>query len=184
MRLLLAAAALLASGCETQAARDAREQREAETRVQAPRLQLTGRVVDEADLIDPVLEQQLAGQSQALEAQTTDQFVVATLDSLEGRTIEQAGLDLGNSWGLGTAKLDNGVLLLVAPAERKVRIEVGRGLEGLLTNARAAAIIQQDMLPLFRSNRHAEGIKAGAGRIVGLLAADRQRPRYAEGAHR
>jgi uncharacterized protein len=147
-------------------------------------VQLTGRVVDKANIIGPVLEEQLAGQSQALEARTRDQLVIVTVPDLSGDTIEPVGLELGSDWGGGSAELDNGVLLLVAPAERQVRIEVGQGLEGLLTEARAAAIIQGDMLPLFRNNRPADAIKVGTNRIVALLAADRQRPRYAEGAHR
>ena len=179
-RLLLAALALLTVACESQAAREAREVREQEARgeVAAPPVKLQGRVVDEAGLLAPITEEQIAAQSQALERRTTDHLVVVTLKSLNGASIEQAGYALGNSWGLGRSDRDNGVLLLVAPAERRVRIEVGRGLEGLLTDERAAGIVRT-MTPLFAADRSEKAIKRGVTEIVTLLAADPARPRYA-----
>ena len=177
----MAALALLTGACESQAAREAREAREGEARglVAAPAVKLEGRVIDKAGLLSPILEEQIAAQSQALERKTTDQFVVVTLESLNGASIEQVGLALGNSWGVGRADRDNGVLLLVAPEERRVRIEVGLGLEGLLTDERAADIVRR-MTDLFRAGRPADAIKRGVDDITALLAADTARPRYAE----
>src|SRR5581483_5381968 len=90
---------------------------------------LTGRVVDDADLLSPADEQELTDELKALEDKSSDQVVVVTLPSLQGYAIEDYGYRLGRHWGIGTAKLNNGVLLIVAPNERKVRIEVGYGLE-------------------------------------------------------
>jgi uncharacterized protein len=86
---------------------------------------LTGRVVDQAGIILPADEQRLTQQLARLERETTDQVVIVTLPSLNGEAIEKVGLALGNGWGIGQADTDNGVLLLVAPHDRKVRIEVG-----------------------------------------------------------
>ncbi len=93
---------------------------------------LTGRVVDEAGLLDAAKRAEIEAKLAALEAKTTDQFVVVTLRSLQGRTIEEYGYRLGRSWAIGQKDKNNGVLLIVAPNERKVRIEVGYGLEGTL----------------------------------------------------
>jgi len=115
--------------------------------------------------------------SEALEKTTSDQLVIVTLPSLEGRTIEDVGLSLGRRWGVGQKELDNGVLLLVAPNERRVRIEVGYGLEELLTDESAAAIIR-DQVPLFRSGKYADAIILGVDRIDALLRSKAQRPQY------
>ena len=143
--------------------------------------QRSGWVVDEAELIDAPDEARLAGRLAALERQTRDQLVVVTLPSLDGRKIEEVGLALGNGWGVGQAELDNGVVLLVAPNERWVRIEVGCGLEGLLTDARAAEIVDQALLPRFRKGQHQEAIIAGVDRIIATLQSDRKRPQPKRG---
>ena len=140
-------------------------------------LELTGRVVDSAQIMDDATEKSLTAELAELEKETTDQLVVVTLPDLRGQTIEQTALTLGRGWGIGRADNDNGVLLLVAPKERKVRIEVGYGLEGVLTDARAATIVQQ-MLPKFRAGDMAGGVKVGTDEIRALLLSDRQRPRY------
>jgi uncharacterized protein len=137
---------------------------------------LTGRVVDNADLLAAADEKRLSAQLAKLESRTGDQLVVVTLPSLEGESIEAVGLRLGNGWGIGQKELDNGVLLIVAPAERAVRIEVGLGLEALLTDVRADAIIDARLLPLFREGRHAQAIDAGVESISTLLQQDRRRP--------
>ncbi len=142
-----------------------------------PTTKLTGRVVDQADLLAPALEQALTLKSKALEKATGDQLVVVTLPSLKGRTIEEVGLTLGRGWGVGQQDLDNGVLLLVAPNERKVRIEVGYGLEALLTDERAGAIVREQ-LGLFRQGRSADAIALGVDRIDALLRSNSQRPQY------
>lgn len=127
---------------------------------------LTGRVVDIADLLTPAEEAALTRKSADLERATGHQFVIVTLPSLDGRSIEQVGLALGNGWGIGREDADDGVLLIVAPNERRVRIEVGCGLETTLTNAEADSIIQQTILPRFREARMPMGIAAGAEAII------------------
>ena len=138
---------------------------------------LTGRVVDTAEILSPDEEAALTEASAALERRTTDQLVIVTLPSLQGMTIEAAALTLGNRWGVGQRGKDNGVLVLVAPNDRKVRIEVGYGLEPILTNERASAIIDRDMLPPFREGRLADGIAAGTESVARLLIANADRPR-------
>jgi len=136
---------------------------------------LTGRVVDRANLIDPAAESALTAKLAALETDTTDQVVVVTLPGLKGEPIEATGRRLGNGWGIGRNDADNGVLLLVAPRERAVRIEVGEGLEGLLTDERAAEIIQL-ILPQFKANKPEAGISLGVDEISKRLRSDRRRP--------
>ena len=96
---------------------------------------LSGRVVDEANILDASTRAALTEKLAALEAKTTDQLVVVTLKSLQGTSIEDFGYQLGRHWKVGQQGKNNGVLLIVAPSERKVRIEVGYGLEGTLTDA-------------------------------------------------
>jgi uncharacterized protein len=138
---------------------------------------LTGRVVDDAQIIPSSTEQQLTARSEALEKDTTDQIVVVTLPSLRGAPIEQVGLALGRGWGIGRRDIDNGVILLVAPNDHQVRIDVGYGLERLLSDDRAGKIIR-DMLPLFRANEAAKGISLGEGEIIAVLESDKRRPQY------
>jgi len=142
-----------------------------------PPSEAISRVMDKADLLDSATEQSLTLKSEALEKATSDQLVIVTLPSLEGRTIEDVGLSLGRRWGVGQKKLDNGVLLLVAPNERKVRIEVGYGLEALLTDERAAAIVREQVA-LFRSAKYADAIVLGVDRIDAVLRSNVQRPQY------
>jgi uncharacterized protein len=138
---------------------------------------LTGRVVDTADLLTPAQEAGLAAQLAALEGRTSDQLVVVTTPSLGGRTIAQYGLALGNGWHIGQSGEDNGVLLIVAPTERQVRIEVGYGLEAILTNDRAEQIIHDAILPHFRGSHWRDGIEAGSQAIVATLIAHADEPR-------
>ena len=137
--------------------------------------ELTGRVVDDADLLSYPEEVAITADLKALEDKSSDQVVVVTLPSLQGYTIEDFGYQLGRHWGIGTEKLDNGVLLIVAPNERKVRIEVGRGLEALLTDALSKIIIENAILPRFREGDFAGGIKDGVRDID--ARADRRRRR-------
>lgn len=127
---------------------------------------LSGRVVDEAQLLTRAQEQQLSGRLAALEKKTARQIVVATVSSLQGKAIEAYSLCLANHWKIGRARHDDGVLLLVAPTERKVRIEVGRGLETALTNEEARLIIDQTILPAFREGSMAKGIADGTSAII------------------
>jgi len=103
--------------------------------------ELTGRVVDNASMLSPQAEQHLNKLLAAHENASTNQLVVVTLPDLQGYTIEQYGYQLGRHWGIGQGGENNGVLLIVAKAERKVRIEVGYGLEGELTDAISSNII-------------------------------------------
>lgn len=133
---------------------------------------LTGRVVDQAELLSPTEEAALSAKLEALEQKNTDQLVVVTLKSLEGYDIADYGVQLGRHWQIGQKGANNGVLLIVAPAERKVRIEVGYGLEGVLTDALSSQIIQGDILPRFRSNDYPGGINAGTDAIINQLTLD------------
>jgi len=128
---------------------------------------LTGRIVDNADLLSPTDEEALSATLKELEDKSSDQLVIVTLPSLQGYTIEDFGYRLGRHWGIGTKELDNGVLLIVAPNERKVRIEVGYGLEPILTDALSRVIIDNAILPRFRTGDFPGGIKDGV-RDIGL----------------
>jgi uncharacterized protein len=127
---------------------------------------LTGRVVDQANLLNPAQEAALTAKSDALEKRTGRQFVVATVSSLEGRPIEDYGYRLGREWGIGNEQKDDGVILLVAPNERKVRIETGYGARVFLTDAVSSIIIRNDILPRFKAGDIPGGIAAGSDRIV------------------
>lgn len=135
---------------------------------------LSGRVVDQANLLDPAQEEAIAAKLEALEANSNRQLVVATVDDLEGYEIADYGYQLGREWGIGQdgegeTEKDNGVILLVAPNDRKVRIEVGYGLEGIMTDALSSVIIQNDILPRFRDGDMPAGIDAGVDRIATQL---------------
>ena len=133
---------------------------------------LTGRVVDQANIIEPdtgvALEQKLAD----LEDKSGIQLVVATVMSLEGQEIEPYANELFRKWALGEKKKNNGVLLLVAPNERRVRIEVGYGLEGTLTDALSKVIISNAMTPRFKAGNFSEGISRGVDDIITVLTTD------------
>ena len=133
---------------------------------------LTGRVVDQARLLTPETEAALTAKLEALERDTSDQLVVVTVDSLQDREIEDYGYQLGRAWGIGQADDDNGVLLIVAPEERKVRIEVGYGLEPVLTDALSALIIHNEILPSFREGYFERGIQQGVEAIDTQLRLD------------
>ncbi|MFO1049616.1 MAG: TPM domain-containing protein [Geminicoccaceae bacterium] len=133
---------------------------------------LSGRVVDEAGVLSQAARDSLTAKLAAHEQATGDQVVVATVPSLQGLSVEEFANRLFRAWGLGGAERDDGLLLLVAPSERKVRIEVGYGLEGTVTDAAASIIVQSLILPRFRAGDLQGGIEAGAGAVLDLLAAD------------
>ncbi len=133
---------------------------------------LTGRVVDNADLLTGAEEAQLTQTLEVLEQKSTDQLVVVTLPTLQGYEIEEYGYQLGRHWGIGQKGKDNGVLLIVAPNQRKVRIEVGRRLEPILTDGLTKLIIENTILPRFRRGGFGEGIVAGAKDITDALLGD------------
>lgn len=131
---------------------------------------LTGRVVDNAGLLPASGEQALDTLLAQHERETGNQVVVVTVEDLQGYAIEDFGYQLGREWGIGQAQRDNGALLIVAPKERKVRIEVGYGLEGALTDAVAHNIIQTVILPRFRRDDYAGGIRAGVDAMLAAIA--------------
>ena len=130
---------------------------------------LSGRVVDQADILPANVEAQLTAELAALETQSNRQLVVATVNSLEGYDIADYGYRLGREWAIGQEGEDNGAILLVAPNERRVRIEVGYGLEGYLTDALSSLIIQNAILPRFREGDMPGGVVAGAQAITSQL---------------
>jgi len=132
---------------------------------------LSGRVVDAADLLSPAQEAELTQRLEALEQASSRQLVVATVPSLEDRPIEDYGYQLGRHWKIGQSEANNGTILLVAPNERKVRVEVGYGLEPIITDALSHQIIQQQILPRFREGDMAGGIIAGASELITQLGA-------------
>lgn len=133
---------------------------------------LTGRVVDGAELLDTQTEARLTSMLAAHEQATTEQVVVVTLPDLQGRSIEEIGLQLGREWGIGQQGEDNGALLIVARDDRQMRIEVGYGLEGRLTDAQSSVIINRIMAPAFREGDFVRGISEGAEAIIQVLGGD------------
>ncbi|MGY3884770.1 TPM domain-containing protein [Aeromonas aquatica] len=133
---------------------------------------LSGRVVDQANLMSRTQAHQLTQQLAAFEKRSGIQLVVVSIDTLAGETIEEYGYQLGRHWGIGQKDKNNGVLLLIAQDERKVRIEVGYGLEGALPDAIAANIIQTRILPAFKRGDMVAGIVAGSQGIMQALAGE------------
>lgn len=132
---------------------------------------LTGRVVDQAGILLDGTEINLTRTLKRYEEKTTNQIVIVTVESLQGYAIEDFGLELGRHWGIGQAGRDNGVLLIVAPNERRMRIEVGYGLEGDLTDAEAAHIIRTVIRPGFAADDFYRGVTAGVDAIIAAIGA-------------
>ena len=137
---------------------------------------LTGRVVDEAGVLDSRTVGELTLMLADHERDTGQQVVVVTLRSLQGYTIEDYGYQLGRHWGIGQKGANNGALLIVAPKEHKVRIEVGYGLEGTLTDAISSTIIQNYILPSFKRGDYSAGIVAGTTSILSVLGGNSLSP--------
>ena len=133
---------------------------------------LTGRVVDNAQLIDPASARQLEQMLAAHEQATGEQVVVVTLPGLQGLPIEDYGYQLGRHWGIGQKGKDNGALLIVVPSERRLRIEVGYGLEDRLTDAQASVIINSVITPSFRREAYSDGIVAGVSAMLHVLGGE------------
>src|SRR6185437_14654936 len=131
---------------------------------------LTGRVVDGANVLSDAAKTDLDQKLAALEAKTSRQLVVVTLPSLQGYDIADYGYQLGRAWGIGQKGLNNGVLLIVAPTEHKVRIEVGYNLEPILTDALSEVIIQNAILPSFRKNDFNSGVEQGVDQLIQQLS--------------
>ncbi len=152
MRFLLIAASLLASVA---------------TAADVP--YLTGRIVDNAEILSAATVQKLTADLKSHEERTTNQVAVLTVKSLEGESVEDFAVRVFQQWKLGQKGKDNGVLVIVAPQDRRMRIEVGYGLEGTLTDAAAARIIRDRMTPHFKNNDYDGGIAQGVAAIVATL---------------
>ena len=136
--------------------------------------QLTGRVVDDAHVLSPDVQASLTAKLAALEAKTGDQLVVVTLPSLQGMEISDYGYQLGRAWGIGQKGKNTGALFIVAPAEKKVRVEVGYGLEPVLTDAMSSVILTGQVLPRFRQGDVPGGVVAGTDALILQLGLDPQ----------
>jgi uncharacterized protein len=133
---------------------------------------LTGRVVDQANVMTAQSRGDIESKLKALEDKSGIQLVVATVKSLEGSDIESYANGLFRFWKIGHAQKNNGVLLLVAPAEHKVRIEVGYGLEGTLTDALSSVIISSAIIPRFKTDDFSGGIERGVDGVISVLSGD------------
>jgi uncharacterized protein len=133
---------------------------------------LTGRVVDQANVMTPESRSELETKLKDLEEKSSIQLVVATVRSLQGGDIETYANELFRTWKLGQAQKNNGVLLLIAPNEHKVRIEVGYGLEGTLTDALSSVIISSAIVPRFKAGDFSGGISRGVDGIISVLSGD------------
>jgi uncharacterized protein len=134
--------------------------------------ELSGRVVDDAEILDPATKAALERKLADFKTKTTGQLVVVTLKSLQGTSIEDFGYQLGRHWQIGQKEKNTGALLIVAPNERKVRIEVGYGFEGTLTDAVSRLIIQNAIIPRFRVGDFAGGINRGVDDIIQAVSVD------------
>lgn len=134
--------------------------------------ELTGRVVDQAEMLSPEAEARLSQTLQAHEEASTEQVVVVTLPDLQGYAIEEYGYQLGRHWGIGQEGEDNGALLIVSKDDRKIRIEVGYGLEGRLTDAQSSVIINNVITPAFRQGNFQAGIVNGTVAMIQVLGGE------------
>src|SRR5476651_1160702 len=133
---------------------------------------LTGRVVDDANILSGETKADLTGKLAALEQKTSRQLVVVTIPSLGGYEISDYGYQLGRAWGIGQKAMNNGILLIVAPTEHKTRVEVGYGLEPIITDAFSSVVIQTQVLPKFRAGDFNGGVEAGVDALIQQLSLD------------
>lgn len=131
--------------------------------------ELTGPVVDQANILPADVEARLAEKLTALKAQAQRELVVVTLPDLQGYEISDYGYQLGRHWQLGTKEKNEGAMLIIAPKERKVRIEVGYGLEPVLTDGLSSLIINQQIVPRFKAGDMPAGIEMGTDAIIKQL---------------
>ena len=131
---------------------------------------LTGRVVDDANILSAQTKADLDAKLAALERKNSRQLVVVTIPSLGGYEISDYGYQLGRAWGIGQKGLNNGILFIVAPNEHKTRIEVGYGLEPIVTDALSSVIIQTQVLPPFRKGDFNAGVVAGTDALIEQLS--------------
>ncbi|MEO6224229.1 MAG: TPM domain-containing protein [Sphingomicrobium sp.] len=168
---VLASLALTLASCSGQANSVPSNQDVASPAVAAPsNLALAGRVTDAAKILTPAQEAALSGKLERVERTTGHQMVVVTVPTLGGMDVTTFAKNLANSWEIGRKGYNDGVLLLVAPNERKVRIAVGYGLEKTLTHALCKRIIDEQMLPRFREGDLPKGMEAGVDSLIARLS--------------
>jgi uncharacterized protein len=143
---------------------------------------LTGRVNDYAAMLSPATRQQLENVLARFEQEESTQLVVLTIPSLDGAVLEEFSLKVAETWRLGQKGRDNGVLLLVAKSDRKLRIEVGYGLEGSLTDLTAGRIIRDIITPRFRDGNFDQGISDGVAAIIAAVRGEFTAPEGAVAA--
>jgi len=143
---------------------------------------LRSAVNDRADMLSPAAKERIETALRALQQKGGTQLVVLTLPNLSGLSIEQASIQIVDAWKLGTAKDDNGVLLLIAKEERRMRIEVGQGLEGVLTDAYSKRIIDESIQPLFRAGDFDSGVLVGVYQIARITNPEVDLTPYLEGS--
>jgi len=165
---LVVLASFLLAGCFEQPSAPAPLEA-AEVQSSAPAIELAGRVTDEANIFSDGQEASLSIRLEQLELATQHQMVVVTVSSLGGREIEPFTTELAKAWGIGRQDFDDGVVVLVAPNERRVRIAVGYGLESTLTNDLCAEIIDSSMLPKFREGDYFSGVDLGVDALIDAL---------------
>lgn len=134
---------------------------------------LTGRIVDEAEILKPATRAKLTADLKSLEERTTHQVTVLTVPSLGGESVEDFAVRVFEAWKLGQSGKDNGVLVVVVPQDRRMRIEVGYGLEGTLTDAQAGRIIRDRMTPAFKAGDYDRGVAEGVAAIAAVLGGEK-----------
>src|SRR5437773_9052534 len=130
---------------------------------------LTGRVVDNADVLSPPVRARLDAMLKTHEAATGNQIVVLTVPTIQSDSIEDYAVHVFQSWKLGQKGKDNGVLVVVVPEDRKMRIEVGYGLEPMLTDGACGQIIRTLMTPPFKNGNYNKGVEDGVAAIIARL---------------
>ncbi len=135
-------------------------------------LPLKGRINDYADLLTPSQERELNDYLASVEANTSSQMVFFSIPSLDGEILEEYSMRTAEAWKIGTKDQDNGLILVVAQAERKIRIEVGYGLESILSDGKCGSIIRQIMVPAFRSGDYYQGISESFKIMGAAIAGD------------
>jgi uncharacterized protein len=146
--------------------------------------QLTGHVNDRAALLPADTESQIEARLERFEAKTGHQFAVLTVPNLGGLPIEDFAIKVAEAWRLGDKKRDDGLILVIAQQERKMRIEVGYGLEGEIPDAVASRVIRDVLRPAFQQGRYAYGIQAALDVLIGATGGDGEPGLVPQGAHR
>jgi uncharacterized protein len=135
---------------------------------------LRGHVNDYAGMLSPESSQALEATLTDFERSDSTQIVILTIPSLEGENLEEYSIKVAEAWRIGQKKIDNGVILLIAKQERKIRIEVGRGLEGKLTDLVSGRIIRDEITPRFKTGDFDDGIKTGVSAIMAVVKGEYQ----------